>query len=85
MKIEMISRWQECVATIFIVAKIFVEIFYHFASYLDIYFEHDINGTLTTKLYDKCDHFNFLSPTIRFSIVSYRRLLHIVFKKKVSK
>jgi len=33
-------------------------------SYLDIYFEHDINGTLTTKLYDKRDDFNL-------SIVNY--------------
>jgi len=30
------------------------------ASYLDFYLEHDINGTLTTKLYDKRDDFNFL-------------------------
>jgi len=29
------------------------------ASYLDLYLEHDINGTLTTKLYDKRDDFNF--------------------------
>jgi len=29
------------------------------ASYLDLYLEHDINGTLTTKLYDKCDNCNF--------------------------
>jgi len=28
-------------------------------SYLDLYLEHDINGTLTTKLYDKRDYFNF--------------------------
>jgi len=28
------------------------------ASYLDLYLEHDINGTLTTKL-DKCDDFDF--------------------------
>jgi len=25
----------------------------------DLFFEHDINGTLTTKLYDKRDDFNF--------------------------
>jgi len=29
------------------------------ASYLDLYLEHDINGTLTTKLYDKRDDFKF--------------------------
>jgi len=29
-------------------------------SYLDLYLEYDINGTLTTKLYDKRDDFNFL-------------------------
>jgi len=29
------------------------------ASYHDLYLEHDINGTLTTKLYDKRDEFNF--------------------------
>jgi len=34
------------------------------AFYLDIYLEHDINGTLTIKLYDKRDDFNF-------SIVNY--------------
>jgi len=28
-------------------------------SYLDLYLEHDINGTLTTKLYDKRDDFDF--------------------------
>jgi len=28
-------------------------------SYLDLYREHDINGTLTTELYDKRDDFNF--------------------------
>jgi len=25
------------------------------ASYLDLYLEHDIGGTLTTQLYDKCE------------------------------
>jgi len=29
------------------------------AFYLDLYLEHDINGTLTTKLYDKRDDINF--------------------------
>jgi len=29
------------------------------ASYLDLYLEHDITGTLTTKLYDKLDSFKF--------------------------
>jgi len=29
------------------------------ASYLDLDLEHDINGTLTTKLYDERDDFNF--------------------------
>jgi len=29
------------------------------ASYLDLYLEHDTNGTLTTKLYDKRDDFIF--------------------------
>jgi len=29
------------------------------ASYLDLYLEHEIIGTLTTKLYDKRDDFNF--------------------------
>jgi len=28
------------------------------ASYLDLYPEHNNNGTLTTKLYDKRDDFN---------------------------
>jgi len=40
------------------------------ASYLDLYLEHDINGTLTTKLYDKCDDLTFLSSTIPFSTVT---------------
>jgi len=29
------------------------------ASYRDLYLEHDINETLTTKHYDKRDNFNF--------------------------
>jgi len=29
------------------------------ASYLDLYLKQDINGTLTTKLYDKRDDFKF--------------------------
>jgi len=29
------------------------------ASYLDLFLEHNINGTLTTKLYDKRDDFEF--------------------------
>jgi len=29
------------------------------ASYLHLYLKHDINGTVTTKLYDKRDDFNF--------------------------
>jgi len=29
------------------------------ASYLDLYLEHNINGTLTAKLYNKRDDFNF--------------------------
>jgi len=29
------------------------------ASYLDLYLEHDINGTLTTRVCDKRDGFNF--------------------------
>jgi len=29
------------------------------ASYFDLYLEHDINGTLTTKLYDKRRDFNY--------------------------
>jgi len=32
--------------------------------YLDLYLEHDITGTLTTKLYDKRADFNF-------SIINY--------------
>jgi len=38
------------------------------ASYLDLYLEHDINGTLTTKLYDKRDEFN--SPFLDSNIPS---------------
>jgi len=34
------------------------------ASYLDLCLEHDINRTLTTKLYDKRDDFNF--PIINY-------------------
>jgi len=34
------------------------------ASYLDIYLEHDTNGTLTTKVYDKRDDFNV--PTVNY-------------------
>jgi len=34
------------------------------ASYLDLYLEHGINGTLTTTLYDKRDDFNF--PIINY-------------------
>jgi len=37
------------------------------ASYLDIYLEHDINGTLTTKLYDKRDDFNF--PIVNYPLL----------------
>jgi len=29
------------------------------ASYLDLYLEHNINATMTTKLYDKRDGFKF--------------------------
>jgi len=49
------------------------------ASYLDFYLEHYINGTLTTKLYDNVTILTFLSSTIRFSIVTSRHLLHMVF------
>jgi len=44
------------------------------ASYLDLYLEHDINATLTTKLYDKRDDFNFLIvnyPFLESNIPSY--------------
>jgi len=34
------------------------------ASYLDLYLEHDINGTLTTKLFEKHDDLNF--PIINY-------------------
>jgi len=34
------------------------------ASYLDLYLEHDINRTLTTKCYDKRDDFN--SPIVNY-------------------
>jgi len=37
------------------------------ASYLDLYLEHDINGTLTTKLYNKCDDFNF--PIVNYPFI----------------
>jgi len=43
-------------------------------SYLDPYLEHDINGTLTTKLYDKRDDFNFpivTYPFLESNILSY--------------
>jgi len=49
-------------------------------SYLDLDLEHDINGTLTTKPYDKRDYFNFpIVSTIPFSTVTSRHLLHMVF------
>jgi len=34
------------------------------ASYLELYLKHDINGNLTTKLYDKRDDFKF--PIINY-------------------
>jgi len=37
------------------------------ASYLDLDLEHDINGTLTTKLFDKRDDFNF--PIVNYSFL----------------
>jgi len=38
------------------------------ASYLAIYLEHDTNGTLTTKLYDKRDEFNF--PIVNYPFLN---------------
>jgi len=38
------------------------------ASYLVLYLEHDNNGTLTTKLYDKRDDFIFPIVNYPFSI-----------------
>jgi len=48
-------------------------------SCLDIYLEHDINGTLTTKLYDKRGDFNF--PIVNYSFLKSNipSTLHIVF------
>jgi len=43
------------------------------ASYLDLYPEHDINGSSTNKLYDKRDDFNF-----PFSRIKSRHILHPV-------
>jgi len=40
------------------------------ASYLDLYLEHDINGTLTIKLYDKRDDFNF--PIVNYPFLDIR-------------
>jgi len=37
------------------------------ASYLDLYLENDNNGTLTTKLYDKRDDFNF--PVVSYPFI----------------
>jgi len=37
------------------------------ASYLDLYLEHDINGILTTKLYDKRDDFKF--PIVNYTFL----------------
>jgi len=37
------------------------------ASNLDLFLEHDINGTLTTKLYGKRDDFNF--PIVNYSFL----------------
>jgi len=48
-------------------------------SYLDLYVEHDINETLTTKLYDRHNDLTFLSLSILFSTVTSRHLLHMVF------
>jgi len=40
------------------------------ASYLDLYLEHDINGTLTTKLYDKRHLLHMVfTCRIRFDII----------------
>jgi len=38
------------------------------ASYLDLYLEHDINGTLTSKLYDKRDDFSF--PVVNYPFLN---------------
>jgi len=62
-------------------------------SYLDHHLKHDINGTLITKLYDKCDYVNF--PIVNYpfldndwinrfnvvpvSTVTPRHLLHMLF------
>jgi len=49
------------------------------ASYLDLYLEHDINGTLTTNLYDKRGDFNFPIVNYPFLKSNTRHLLHMVF------
>jgi len=49
------------------------------ASYLELYLEHDINGTLTTNLSDKRDDFNFPIVNYSFSTVTSRHFLHMVF------
>jgi len=54
------------------------------AFYLDLYLEHDINGTLTTKLKDNVAILTFLSSTIPFSTVTFRHLLHMVFTYRSS-
>jgi len=49
------------------------------APYLDLYLEHDINGTLTTKLYDKRDDFNFHIVNYPSLDSKIPHLLHMVF------
>jgi len=48
------------------------------ASYLDLYLEHDINGTLTTKLYMiNVTILTFLSYV--FSSKSITRIIHVFY------
>jgi len=49
------------------------------ASYLDLYLEHDLNGTLTTNFIINVTIITFLSSTIPFSTITSRLLLYMVF------
>lgn len=47
-------------------------------AYIDI-FQKDINSTLPTNFYDKCDGFNSLSSTFLTTVTIYLHHPHIVF------
>ena len=52
------------------------------ASFLDIYFEFDDSGHLSTNIYDKRDDFNFKIINFQICAAIYQLLLHMVFTSR---